>query len=26
VKLAGAVTGSASFPPVVGPITLHVGA
>ena len=25
VKLAGAVTGSASFPPVVGPITLQVG-
>jgi hypothetical protein len=25
VKVAGAVTGSASFPPVVGPITLHVG-
>lgn len=23
--LAGAVTGSASFPPLVGPITLHVG-
>ena len=25
VKVAGAVTGSASFPPVVGPITLSVG-
>jgi hypothetical protein len=25
LRLAGAVTGSASFPPVVGPITLHVG-
>ena len=25
VKVAGAVTGSASFPPLVGPITFHVG-
>ena len=25
IRLAGAVAGSASFPPLVGPITFHVG-